>query len=61
VSSQEGHHGHGRRFEMFHHMMNKTITETVDERVKALIPCIKAQMEGGNFIKTFPVENSVVH
>lgn len=46
---------------MFHHMMNKTITETVDERVKTLIPCIKAQMEGGNFIKTFSVESSIVH
>lgn len=42
-------------------MMNKTITETVDERVKTLIPCIKAQMEGGSFIKTFSVENSAVH
>jgi hypothetical protein len=36
-------------------MMNLSIAEKIDERVKNLIPCIQAQLEGGHFIKTFSV------
>lgn len=46
---------------MIHEMMNLSIAEKIDERVKNLIPCIKAQLEGGHFIKTFSVSNPTVH
>lgn len=59
-SSHEGHHGRGR-FRMFHHMLNATIAEKVDERFRALLPCIKAQLEGGHFTKTFSVAGNLVH
>jgi hypothetical protein len=54
-SSHEGHHSHGKRFRMIHKMMKLSIAEKIDERVKNLIPCIQAQLEGGHFIKTFSV------
>lgn len=49
-----GHHG-PERFGMFQEMMNATIADRVDERIKNLIPCIKTQLEGGHFTKTFSV------
>lgn len=58
-----GHHGpHGRKgFGRFFHMIDEVIAGKVDERVKTLLPCLKAQLEGGSFLKTFSVSNSLVH
>jgi hypothetical protein len=42
-------------------MISTVVAAKVDERMQVLLPYLKAQLEGGHFLKTFSNEGAPVH
>jgi ABC-type Zn2+ transport system substrate-binding protein/surface adhesin len=58
--SSEEDHCRRRKFHQMQEFMNEKIASQVDERVKVLIPCIRAQLQASP-VKLFSAANPIVH